>query len=173
MPDFSLSLYGTWIFTVVYLIFSYGIWFIFPRYVQVRYSRIPKIRYINLLYVLFYWIFIVVSFFVDLQTGFYFYLGLIFYLCGLALYLSSVFYFAVNEYDKPVTSGIYRYFKHPSYSGFSLLMFGIACAGQSVFLGFLAIVISILSYIIAKHEETWCIEVYGDSYKEYLKTVFL
>ena len=173
MPDFSFDIAGSWIFTVVYLIFSYGIWFIFPHYVQLRYSSIPKIKYINFLYVLFYWIFIVLSFFVPLQIGFYFYLALIFYLSGLAMYLSSLYYFAINEPDKPVTKGIYRYFKHPSYLGFSLIMFGIALSGQNVFLGFFALLISILSYIVAKHEERWCIEAYGDEYKEYLKACFL
>ena len=163
-----MTIYSCAWFSFVYLIFAYGLWFLFPKYVQIRFSRIPNIRIVTLAYQILYFIFLIFSVFISFELNIWFYAGLIIYLSGLALYISAIYYFAINEWDKAVTGGIYKLLKHPVYFGFSLIMFGISIAGQSLILFVLAVIISYLSHLIAKQEEKDCLEKYGEEYREYL-----
>jgi protein-S-isoprenylcysteine O-methyltransferase Ste14 len=155
-------------FSLVYLIFAYGLWFLFPRFILQRFGRIPKIKYITPLYQISYYLFLIVTIFISFEINILFFLGLLFYLSGLGIYISAIYYFSINEWDKPVTRGIYRLFKHPVYLGFTLIMFGIALAGASWVLFVLAFIISYLSFIIAKREEQDCLAQYKDEYRKYL-----
>ncbi len=155
-------------FTLVYLIFAYGLWLLFPKYIQIRFSRIPNIKYVTFTYQLFYYLFLFFSIFISIEINTWFFLGLFVYLIGLSIYISAIYYFAINEWDKPVTGGIYRLFRHPVYLGFALIMFGTALAGKSLLLFVLAVIISFLSFIVAKQEEKNCLAQYRDEYRKYL-----
>ena len=167
--DFSINLFGAWCFVLVYLIFAYGLWFLFPSYIQIRFSRIPKIKYVTNTYQILYLLFLVLSIFISIELNIWFYLGLFIYLVGLSIYISAIYYFAINEWNKPVMSGIYRYFRHPVYFGFFLIMLGISLAALSYILFLLSIFIAYLSYLIAQKEEQQCVKDYGNLYSKYLK----
>jgi protein-S-isoprenylcysteine O-methyltransferase Ste14 len=120
------------------------------------------------LYQISYFIFLFVTLFISLEINFGFFIGLFIYLIGLGIYISAIYYFAVNEWDKPVTSGIYSLFRHPVYFGFVLIMFGTAIAGKSLLLLVLAAIIGYLSFRVAKQEEKDCLVQYKDDYRKYL-----
>lgn len=170
LTNIAFASKGLWWFSSVYLIFAYGLWFLFPRFIQIRFSKIPRIKFVSFAYQIFYFCFLVLSFFIPVQLDIFFYSGLIIYLIGLVIYISAIYYFAINEIDKPVTTGIYRFLKHPVYFGFSLILFGSSVAGKSILLFVVSLVISILSYIVAKHEEKDCIAMYGINYQNYIGT---
>ena len=82
-----------------------------------------------------------------------------------------MFYFAISEYNQPVTERIYKLSRHPVYLSFIIISIGISMAGASIILSIIAILHFITSYFIAKEEEKQCIEVYGESYLNYMKKV--
>jgi len=70
--------------------------------------------------------------------------------------------------DRPATEGLYRISRNPIYLGAFLefIGIGIACASW-LFLLLIAILIT-LQHISVASEERWCLEKYGDAYREYM-----
>ena len=97
-----------------------------------------------------------------------FYIGLPVYLVGLIMYTIVMVNFATTPPDEPVIKGLYRYSRHPQYLTQSLMFIGIGIASASwVFLLF-QIITMILINILAIPEERFCLDKYGDAYREYL-----
>ena len=67
-----------------------------------------------------------------------------------------------------LTSGAYKYIRHPSYTGSLLTLIGLPLALGS-FLGFILVsIITVMAYSLRiKHEEASLIKAYGQKYKEY------
>jgi len=97
-----------------------------------------------------------------------FYVGLPIYLLGVIFSIMAGVSFATTPLDKPVTKGVYRISRNPmDFFGFLIFMgIGIACASW-LFLLFLMIGI-IVSNRGAIAEERFCLEKYGDAYREYM-----
>jgi protein-S-isoprenylcysteine O-methyltransferase Ste14 len=70
--------------------------------------------------------------------------------------------------DRPATRGLYRISRNPLYLGCFLIYIGtgIACASW-LFLLLTAIWIVLYDILIAP-EERWCLEKYGEAYREYM-----
>ena len=70
-----------------------------------------------------------------------------------------------------VTSGVYRYIRHPLYSSLLLLNWGIHFKDPLSMTGImLAIAATIFLFATAKADEAECIQFFGNSYREYMKT---
>lgn len=69
-----------------------------------------------------------------------------------------------------VTTGVYRYIRHPFYSSLLFLSWGIFFKQISVPLVVLAITATVFLYITAKKEEGENIEYFGEAYREYMET---
>jgi len=145
---------------------------LFPKHNISKFVKTPRIKYITEANYVLYYGFLIFSIFIPIKPGtavFYFGTGV--FIVGLLLYTGSMFYFAISEYDKPVTERIYKISRHPVYVSFFLICIGISIAGVSIILSIVAILHFITSYFIAKEEEKQCIEVYGESYLNYMKKV--
>lgn len=68
-----------------------------------------------------------------------------------------------------VTSGIYRYIRHPLYCSLLLLAWGIYFKLPSLFGGILAVTATIFLILAAKADEAECVKFFGDNYLEYMK----
>jgi protein-S-isoprenylcysteine O-methyltransferase Ste14 len=68
-----------------------------------------------------------------------------------------------------VTSGIFKYVRHPLYSSLVLLTWGIYFKHPTVIMTFVALLSSILLWFTAVGDEKECIEYFGDSYRDYMK----
>ncbi len=113
---------------------------------------------------------VIYSVFLPLRLGtMWFYVGFPIALVGLVAFTLVIMTFATTPIDnEPLTKGLYRYSRHPMYIT-QLVMFigvGIACASW-VFLLF-SIIYTILSVIGVPSEERYCLEKYGDAYREYM-----
>ena len=111
----------------------------------------------------------VYSIFLPLKLGTaWLYAGLLIYVLALLISLATSINFAATPSDEPVTRGVYRISRHPIYlSGFLLYTgIGIACASW-VFLLF-AVLWMVLWSIVVSAEERYCLEKYGDAYREYM-----
>ena len=97
-----------------------------------------------------------------------FYVGLTIFLLGLVVLTVASVNFTMAPMNKPITRGMYRYSRHPLYLA-SLLIYlsvGIASASWVFLLVFIVQLVSIR--IAAVGEERYCLEMYGDSYREYI-----
>ena len=70
-----------------------------------------------------------------------------------------------------VTHGIYKYVRHPQYSGFTLMIIGFLVQWPTIITLVMAPVLLIMYAKLAKKEEKAMIEQFGDKYMEYSKQV--
>jgi len=68
-----------------------------------------------------------------------------------------------------VTTGIYRYIRHPLYSSLLLLAWGIFFKIPSITGGGLALAATVLLYFTARADEAECIRFFGEQYREYMQ----
>ena len=112
---------------------------------------------------------IIHSVFLPLKLGTsWFYAGLPICFLGLVMILIAVSNFATTPIDEPVTKGVYQISRSSMYF-FGILTYigaGIACASWIFLL--LTMVIIILIHHSVVYKERWCLEKYGDTYREYL-----
>ena len=114
---------------------------------------------------------VVYSIFLPLKLGTtWFYVGFPIALVGLIMLLTVWVSFATTPFDdEPITTGLYRYSRHPMYLTSFLMDIGISIACAS----WLFLVLSIASVLFAHirfagFEERLCLEKYGDAYREYM-----
>ena len=108
-------------------------------------------------------------FFLPLKLGtLWLYTGFCVYMLGMAFVMVAEHNFATASADKPVTKGVYRISRNPVWFGFFLIFAatGIACASW-VFL-LLATAFIVMQHLLITAEERWCLEKYGDVYREYM-----
>ena len=111
------------------------------------------------------------SIFLPFKLGtIWFYIGLTIFLLGLVVLTVASVNFAVTPMNSPITRGMYRYSRHPLYLASLLIYLSVSIASASwVFL--LIFVVQLVSISIAAvGEERYCLERYGDAYREYLDT---
>lgn len=70
-----------------------------------------------------------------------------------------------------VDYGIYKYIRHPQYSGFILIIIGFLIQWPTIITLLMAPVLFIIYKKLSKQEETVMIESFGEEYLEYRKTV--
>ena len=72
---------------------------------------------------------------------------------------------------KLVTTGIYRYIRHPQYTGFLLVTLGPLVHWATIPLLIMWPILIVLYYRLARHEEGTLEEEFGDEFIEYRKSV--
>jgi protein-S-isoprenylcysteine O-methyltransferase Ste14 len=77
---------------------------------------------------------------------------------------------AFEKTTQLVTSGIYKYIRHPLYSSLLLLTWGIFFKYLSIAGIVLAIAATVFLVFTAKADETECIQFFGTEYQNYMKT---
>lgn len=76
----------------------------------------------------------------------------------------------IEDNHQLITTGIFKYIRHPIYAGGVIGIFGFYCAFQSLIVLF---AVFIIYFIVFRHrllfEEELLIQEFGDQYKEYMK----
>lgn len=68
-----------------------------------------------------------------------------------------------------VTTGIYKYIRHPLYSSLFYLTWGIYLKHPTILMTLVALLASVLLYMTSVRDEKECIAYFGDRYREYMK----
>lgn len=68
-----------------------------------------------------------------------------------------------------VTTGIFRYIRHPMYTSLMLLAWGIAMKQPTIHALLVALLATVLMALTGKMEEAEDIAFFGDAYREYMK----
>ncbi len=180
IPEFELGVWNAWIF-MLYVIFSNLLPYLLSgklidkEVLKKLGADLPlsdnEKNLLNIYSFLFFAI-IAYSIFLPLKLGtVWFYAGFLIYLLGVIIETIAMLDFFTTAVDKPVTKGVYHFSRNPMYFGIFLIFVGtgIACV-SCVFLLFTA-VFMILSHIVVVSEERFCIQKYGNEYREYLNRI--
>ena len=175
IPEFELGLWNAWILILSYLSMFIG-FYVFDRLTGQKGSSRPRTPPLNkreskldVIAALGFVASVIYSFFLPLKLGTaWLYLGLIVYLFGMIFTIVAGTNLMNTPLDRPATEGLYRISRNPIYLGTYLIFIGIGIAGASwLFLLLIAIFIVLQDVLIAA-EERWCLEKYGDAYREYM-----
>jgi len=174
IPEFKLGLWNAWILLMPFLA-SFIVLGVLDRLRGQKGLSRPstplneKEKKLNRIAPLIILASVIYSFFLPLKLGTaWFYLGLLVYLLGMIFNFVAATTLMNTPLDRPATEGLYRISRNPIYLGAFLefIGIGIACASW-LFLLLIAILI-ILQHIVVGAEERWCLEKYGDAYREYM-----
>jgi protein-S-isoprenylcysteine O-methyltransferase Ste14 len=80
----------------------------------------------------------------------------------------TIYKFATTPMSEPVTQGIYRYSRHPIYVAILLIYLSVGIASTSWIFLLAVIIWAILVNVSATDEERYCLEKYGEAYREYM-----
>jgi len=113
----------------------------------------------------------VYSVFLPLRVGtIWFYAGFPIALVGTVTYIMVIVSFVTTSIgEKPITTGLYRYSRHPMYITQLVMFISVGIASASWLFLLLTIVYTGLGFIYAGSEERMCLEKYGDAYLEYME----
>ena len=121
------------------------------------------------------WVFWILAFvysiFLPLRLGtIWSYVGLPIALVGVVTFVMVIASFVTTPIgEKPITTGLYRYSRHPMYITQLVMLIGAGIASASWLFLLLSIVYTGLGFVYAGSEERICLEKYGDAYREYME----
>ena len=100
-----------------------------------------------------------------------FYIGLIIYILGIALYSVSIVNYANAKMNGININGLYRISRNPMYIAYFIYFLGCVLLTHSWILFGLLIIFQISSHWIILSEERWCIKKFGEEYIKYMNRV--
>lgn len=173
IPAFEIGVWNAWIFIVPYLLFNFGLPFLTINrkstfWMWPSYNKLERIcLLIGMLLMGGMWVY---SIFLPLSIGTaWFYAGLSVYLLGWVFLALAYLTFMTTPVDKPNTTGIYRFSRHPWYLGMLLIYIGAGIASASwVYLLLALLYLGTYRYVFLIPEERMCCERFGDTYREYM-----
>lgn len=108
---------------------------------------------------------------IEADFSIYFYAGIICYCIGIILCLIATMNFAFPNIEGLNTNGLYHFSRNPMYIAYFVYFLGTCLLTQSGILFAILMCFQISAHWIILSEERWCIEKFGDSYKEYMAKV--
>jgi protein-S-isoprenylcysteine O-methyltransferase Ste14 len=174
IPAFKIGIWNAWIFTACFYILPYPIMVIFKKAFK-KLGNPPDMKpnkrekVIGYVANIITYIAILYSIFLPFKLGtVWLYIGLAVFLFALAVLVTTVINFITTPIDKVVIKGIYGYSRNPMYLSNLLALIGMGIAAASWIILLFAVIFIIAANSVAISEEHYCIEKYGDTYKEYL-----
>jgi len=174
IPAFEIGVWNAWVFMVWSVIQTFG-FMLFSKEVYQKAGNPPDMKQSRAYKVISYfsmplWLLaIVYSIFLPLQLDtIWFVAGLVVFLSGLTMSISATINFATTPISEPVTKGVYRYSRHPLYTALVLTYLSIGIAAASWIFILVAVVWGVLLNISVADEENYCLEKYGEAYRQYM-----
>ena len=100
-----------------------------------------------------------------------FIIGTIIFIITMTVYFIAVHNYATTPFNQPVTKGIYKISRNPIHFFSYIAWIGVGIAAGSWILIVCNLIMMINMHIGTLAEEKFCLEKYGDSYKNYMKKV--
>ena len=173
IPAFEIGLWNAWIF-MLYHFLPMPLLMLINKGAAKKGQPVPHSETERKLYPVIWIVWLlafIYSIFLPLKLGtIWFYIGLPISIVGLITFTIVIVTFATTPINnEPLIKGLYRYSRHPMYITQLVMFIGVGIASASwVFLLF-TIVYTILSLVLAIPEERFCLEKYGDAYREYME----
>jgi len=173
---FKIGVWNAWIFMSVFLLQMLAIMFIAKRvrersHVPVNARRNKFERYVSIIGNLFWLLAMGYSVFLPFQLGtVWFHIGLFVFIIGLILMAIATFNFIATPADKLITKGAYSFSRHPMYLATFFICLGSGIATVSLLFMILSIIMALCFYQEALIEERFCLNRYGNTYKDYINS---
>jgi len=175
IPAFEIGVWNAWIFLLAFLLFEtlpVRLWRLVCKREILRNcprSTSESEKRADIIWGIIFFLFFIYSIFLPLKLGTaWFYTGLVIFILGLILSTILAVNIAATPPDVPITTGLYRYSRHPIYLTMILRFVGMGIASASwVFLLF-PVSMLIALFVGAGSEERETAEKYGDAYREYI-----
>jgi protein-S-isoprenylcysteine O-methyltransferase Ste14 len=173
IPAFEIGLWNAWILTLFMFLHALILSLVFGGKSKEHQDEVPRNQSEQkidtsrtlLLYLMFTY-----SLFLPLQLNLpWLYIGLGIYLIGILTYKIVMVNWFISPEGKPVSTGIYRFSRHPQYLIQSLIFIGIGIVTASwLFLSIIATYMILLNILVTT-EERFCLDKYSDTYREYMR----
>ena len=102
-------------------------------------------------------------------------IGVLFLVLGAVIWLSAMVGSRLNHNirrNNLITTGIYSHIRHPVYACFLYINIGLVLISTNLILLVLPVIYwMFLSFAIARTEERWLLDLYGDGYERYSRKV--
>jgi len=181
VPSVDIGVWNAWILVIAGLVLHVIPPTLATRFnttLKKKFSEAPKDVYldknerrINVISVAFLLLLFAYSVFLPLQLATsWFYAGLVIFLLAEIAYLTTILPWVATPVDKPVTTGIYRYSRHPVYLTLLLQLIGAGIAAASWVFLLLTVLFMILFNKSVTPEERGCLEKYGETYRQYMNS---
>jgi protein-S-isoprenylcysteine O-methyltransferase Ste14 len=174
IPAFEIGVWNAWLFMIIYPLQWLAV-IIVPKHVAEKTSHAREIiqtRQDKIMALLTqgFWIGATLySIFVPFQTDTpWLWTGLALFIIGLAVLVAATLSVAGTPADRPFTSSVYRFSRHPMYLSMFIVYVGVSIAAASWLFFLITIITFFLQRYQAKKEERRCREELGDAYREYL-----
>ncbi len=173
--NFELGLINAYILLIVYLIITI-LPFVYKKKNRPEDSSKKKIkrdgffRFIYDLSSIFFILAIILSFFLPIVfDSIFFYLGIVLWAIGIIIVSSACISWIKTPADELVTTGMYKHSRNPMYLSFFFAYIGIGLISNSWIFLIITFVYMIIIVLFVKYEEKFCLEKYGEKYKNYTK----
>ena len=176
-PAFKIGICNAWIFMSVFLIQMLAI-ILIKKQVMER-SHVPNEarhtwfeKYISIIGNLVWLLAMIYSVFLPLQVStFWFFIGLLVFIIGLTIMAAATYNFIATPVDQLITTGAYKFSRHPMYLATFFICLGAGIAALSWLFIFLSLIMAFCFYHEALIEERYLIDKFGDEYLEYQSKV--
>ena len=176
VPEFQIGLWNAWWFVAFYALLNVTLVAAYPKDFAQRVFGVPefesqKEQVFALLNFMLYIGVMSCCMFLPLKLDTqWFYAGLAVFTIGIILYTTAMINYANTLPGSPVIKGIYRVSRHPMQVTAIIIWIGAGIATASWLIIAACVAQGILSYPSMVAQERFCIERYGEPYREYMKT---
>ncbi|MFC2045366.1 methyltransferase [Chloroflexota bacterium] len=170
IPPFEIGVWNAWIIMVCLGLAMFIPNMIFNRdNLKVEGSKSATEKKFRRPWVVLFFLFVIYGIFLPFKVGtVWFYIGLPICLIGLILLTIAIVNMATTPlHNKCITKGLYRYSRHPMYITTSIMLVGLGIATASWVSILFAVISLALWYPLSISEEEFCLEKYGDEYRDY------
>lgn len=169
-------LYGWW-FLTMYLVIVFIQPLLYPNNKELIQKLLyhPKSnqreKFITKITMTCYFIMLLYSIFISFKlSNTWFWIGTMIYSISMLSYIISIHNYATTALNEPVVKGMYRISRNPIHFFSAIAWLGVGIALISPVILALGIITMIGMHFGTLAEERFCIEKYGDAYKQYMKT---
>ncbi len=177
LPELSIGWGTAWWFAAAYALITLSIVAIYGREFSKRCFRFPRSKSIKhkipvaLGAALFGRALMMYSIFVPLELNTpWFWTGVSMFGAGALLTAIAMINFATTSQDQLVTKGMYRISRNPIQVLAIIMWIGVGIATESWIMLVACLLLAVVSYPSIRAQEHSCIEIYGDAYREYMKS---
>jgi len=173
IPAFKIGLWNAWILvipTLILYLFSMRVTAIRESGKSGDFKMTKKENIIIYSILLIMFIGFIYTVFLPLQLcAIWLFSGLFIYLFGIVFNIVAVLNFATSPKNKVITKGLYGVSRNPMYVGVLLTQIGLGIVCSSWLYLLLIAVLMILFNANSSAEERYCLYMYGDDYRKYMK----
>lgn len=177
LPELNIGWGYAWWFPSAYTLVTIVIVAIYGREFAKRFFHFPKSESIKhkipsiLGAALFGRAIMVYSIFVPLKLNTpLLWIGVFIFVIGALLTAIAMINFATTSQDHPVRKGMYRFSRNPIQVLAIIMWIGVGIATASWIIFGACLLLAVVSYPSILAQERYCLETYGDAYREYMKS---